>query len=160
MDKIKKLERKYNEVSKIKDSVSTAEATDSERKVHIESTLNVFHRSEQADLEAKLQSIFTFLFNIEDDSYQIHQPELFDEEERELLLTHKERFVRSILSAKDDAILPLATKIANEEKSYVDFGQSLLQAFAEPKVPNENNIKLMDLEMERTKLIEKISELK
>jgi|JI10StandDraft_1071094.scaffolds.fasta_scaffold376406_3 hypothetical protein len=74
MDRIKKLERKLNEVSKVRDSVST-EAIDSSKKLPIESTLNVLQRSEEMreiDMDSKLESVFTYLFNIQHEDYLLH----------------------------------------------------------------------------------------
>lgn len=80
MEKLKKMEKKFNELSKIRDSVST-EAMESEKKVTIETTLNVLQRSEEMkeiEIEDKLEAVFTYLFNIENETYTIHSPELFD----------------------------------------------------------------------------------
>lgn len=84
LDKIKKLERKLNEFSKVRDSVST-DAMDSSKKVAVESTINVLTRSEEMkemEMDNKLESVFTFLFNIQNQDYQLHSTELFDDEEK------------------------------------------------------------------------------
>lgn len=133
----------------------------------IESTLHVLHRSEEMEneKEAKLEAIFTYLFNIQEQGYQLHEAEMFDDEERELLATHKERFMGSIQLVKENAVvMPLGTHQENE----VDFGESVLDIFSPPQATPtpqtssapSTNLKLMEHELERASLTGKISELK
>ena len=54
------------------------------------------------DMERKLEEVFTYLFHIESTDYQLHSVELFDEEEKELLATHKQKFIASFKEVKDN----------------------------------------------------------
>ena len=78
----------------------------------------------------------------------MHEPELYDDEEKELLMTHKERFIKNFKSAREDVIRPVSTKTIDiHNKSLVSFGESFLDAFNEqtPNVAPISNLKLLEL---------------
>jgi hypothetical protein len=160
MEKVKKMERKFNELSKYRDSLSTAEVTDSERKVTIETTQTVLQRSEEVDRENKLEAVFTYLFHIEDEQYQLHEPEIFDDEEKELLATHKLRFLQNSKAAHGDVVIPLTGRTLDNQASMANFDESVLDVLIEPFVARQANLKQLSFDLECAKLIEKISELK
>jgi hypothetical protein len=74
-----------------------------------------------------------------------------------LLKTHKSIFLNLSKVARDDSIYPTHRRSV-EDKENVYFGESILDVFQEPpkataQAPVQNNIKLLEMEIEKGKLI-------
>lgn len=117
------------------------------------------------ELENKLESIFTYLFHIDDHSHHIQYPELFDEEEKQLLTTHKEKYIAKFKLTQENSIEIQRPNNRKFSDDHCPFGDTLLDVLEEPE-PRLNTPSVLpkaDCEMseqERKKLVEKIGELK
>lgn len=83
LQKIKKMQKKLNEMNRVKDSTYTHPdqliTSKSERKVEI--TVNSLQKNEEDKftwLQTKIEAVFSFLFNIECEDYQLRSADLFD----------------------------------------------------------------------------------
>jgi hypothetical protein len=94
--------------------------------------------------------MFAYIFNIDDEQYELGSPELFDEEEKQLLNSHKLRFLHLPMTE------PLKhANIQLDETSLNIFPNSILEVFGDACDPHDpsDNLKLMSLEIEGRGLV-------
>ena len=129
MEKIKKMQKKFNEMNRAKDSIYTHpdQPTISKSDSKVEITNNSLHKNEEdkyGSLQTKIEALFSFLFNIECEDYQLHSADLFDEQQKELLLTHQHKFIAKI---KSNHLKPIEPKHCLEQNlDMITLGDSLL----------------------------------
>jgi len=106
------------------------------------------------EIESKLEAIFTYLFNIEDENYKITTPELFDEEEKQLLSSHKLRFINHRMTS-NEAHQDHIQKEQLSETSINIFGDSVVEVLNDKCETHDhkNNFKLMQLEIEGRQMV-------